>query len=81
MARASGIPISDGAVAYALEQTEKEHSEAYGAKADPPFVPVHFKPSMLVDLEAGRPMEVEGIIGTVVKKAKQHGISVPRYIS
>lgn len=37
-----------------------------------------FKPSMLVDLEAGRPMEVEGIIGAVVKQAKEVGVPVPR---
>jgi 2-dehydropantoate 2-reductase len=39
-----------------------------------------FKPSMLVDLEAGRPMEVEGIVGAVVKQAKEVGIPVPRYV-
>jgi 2-dehydropantoate 2-reductase len=38
-----------------------------------------FKPSMLVDVEAGRPMEVEVIIGEVVRKAAEHGVSVPRW--
>ncbi|KAG8846060.1 hypothetical protein FRB91_001215 [Serendipita sp. 411] len=37
-----------------------------------------FKPSMLVDLEAGRPMEVEGIVGEVVRQAKEVGVAVPR---
>ena len=37
-----------------------------------------FKPSMLVDVEAGRPMEVEVIIGEIVRKAAEHGVSVPR---
>jgi 2-dehydropantoate 2-reductase len=37
-----------------------------------------FKPSMLVDLEAGRPIEVEAIIGEVVRLAASTGVSVPR---
>lgn len=37
-----------------------------------------FKPSMLVDLEAGRPIEVEAIVGGIVKRAKKVGVVVPR---
>ncbi|CAL1712479.1 unnamed protein product [Somion occarium] len=37
-----------------------------------------FKPSMLVDLEAGRPMEVEAIVGGVLKRARAVGVQVPR---
>ncbi|KAH8085404.1 ketopantoate reductase PanE/ApbA C terminal-domain-containing protein [Cristinia sonorae] len=37
-----------------------------------------FKPSMLVDLEAGRPMEVEAIVGGVLKRAKNVGVQVPK---
>ncbi len=37
-----------------------------------------FKPSMLVDLEAGRPMEVEAIVGGILKRARQAGMSTPR---
>lgn len=37
-----------------------------------------FKPSMLVDLEAGRPIEVEAIIGGIVRRAKARGVDVPR---
>ncbi|THH14306.1 hypothetical protein EW146_g6017 [Bondarzewia mesenterica] len=40
--------------------------------------PSQFKPSMLVDLEAGRPMEVEPILGGVVKIANKHGVETPR---
>lgn len=40
--------------------------------------PNEFKPSMLVDLEAGRPIEVEVILGEIVKKAAEVGVSVPR---
>lgn len=38
----------------------------------------NFKPSMLVDLEARRPMEVEAIVGGVLHKAKAAGVKVPR---
>lgn len=37
-----------------------------------------FKPSMLVDLEAGRPMEIEAIVGDIVRKAAARGLQVPR---
>ncbi|GJJ15976.1 hypothetical protein Clacol_010255 [Clathrus columnatus] len=79
VARALGIQISDGAIDYAYKETLKEHSEAFGEAANPPFIPAQFKPSMLVDLEAGRPLEIEGIIGTIVKVAKELGVLVPRY--
>ncbi|KAI0338877.1 2-dehydropantoate 2-reductase [Trametopsis cervina] len=37
-----------------------------------------FKPSMLQDLEGGRPMEIEAIVGGILKRAKAKGIEVPR---
>ncbi|PVG00680.1 6-phosphogluconate dehydrogenase C-terminal domain-like protein [Serendipita vermifera] len=37
-----------------------------------------FKPSMLVDLESGRPMEVVVIVGEVVNTARKVGVEVPR---
>jgi len=40
--------------------------------------PTDFKPSMLVDLEASRPIEVEVILGEVVRKATEVGVPVPR---
>jgi ketopantoate reductase len=40
-----------------------------------------FKLSMLVDLEAGRPMEVEGIVGAIVRQAREVGIAVPRCVN
>jgi 2-dehydropantoate 2-reductase len=40
--------------------------------------PSDFKPSMLVDLEAERPIEVEVILGEVVRKAAEVGAPVPR---
>ncbi len=35
------------------------------------------KNSMLVDLRAGRPTEIEAINGEVVRRARQHGLAVP----
>lgn len=40
--------------------------------------PSSFKPSMLVDLEANRPIEVEVILGEVVRKAAEFSVPVPR---
>lgn len=40
--------------------------------------PIDFKPSMLVDLEANRPIEVEVILGEIVRKAAEVGDPVPR---
>ena len=40
--------------------------------------PKDFKPSMLVDLEANRPIEVEVILGEIVRKAAEVGVPVPR---
>lgn len=37
-----------------------------------------FKPSILLDLENGRPMELEPIIGNIVGKARQYGVDTPR---
>ena len=36
-----------------------------------------YKSSMLVDFEAGRPMEVEAILGNGIRVAKRHGVSAP----
>jgi 2-dehydropantoate 2-reductase len=36
------------------------------------------RPSMLVDWEAGRPMELEVILGNPVRIAKRHGVEMPR---
>lgn len=36
------------------------------------------KPSMLLDWEAGRPMELEVILGNPVRTARKHGVEMPR---
>lgn len=40
--------------------------------------PIEYKPSMLVDIEANRPIEVEVILGEIVRQAAEIGVSVPR---
>jgi 2-dehydropantoate 2-reductase len=75
VARAIGITedlIPSTAIHDTINFAQKSYSDS--SKGKP------FKPSMLVDLEAGRPMEIEGIVGAVVKQAKEAGISVPRYV-
>ncbi|KAI0087052.1 ketopantoate reductase PanE/ApbA C terminal-domain-containing protein [Irpex rosettiformis] len=37
-----------------------------------------FKPSMFVDLESGRPIEVEAIVGGILRRAREKGIATPR---
>jgi 2-dehydropantoate 2-reductase len=37
-----------------------------------------FKPSMLIDLEKGRPMELEVVVGYVIEKEKELKVDVPR---
>ncbi|KAI0712431.1 ketopantoate reductase PanE/ApbA C terminal-domain-containing protein [Earliella scabrosa] len=37
-----------------------------------------FRPSMLVDLDCGRPMEVEAIVGGVLRRARAKGVPTPR---
>ena len=37
-----------------------------------------FRPSMLVDLDCGRPMEVEAIVGGVLRRARAKGVLTPR---
>jgi 2-dehydropantoate 2-reductase len=37
-----------------------------------------FKPSILLDLENGRPMELEVIIGNIVRQARRHNVDTPR---
>lgn len=59
-----GAAVLPDAVAEAIIQNENPQSV--------------FKPSMLVDLEAGRPMEVEAIVGGIIRKAHTHGKSTPR---
>jgi 2-dehydropantoate 2-reductase len=39
--------------------------------------PMDMKPSMLQDLEQGRPLELEALNGTVVRLGRAHDVPVP----
>lgn len=55
--------------------------EAYAEDPAGKRIPNPYRPSMLVDLDYGRPMEVEVIVGNVVRKARELGVQVPQYVN
>ena len=59
---ADGHPVDENLIKKNLEDTYK-------------MVP--YKTSMLLDFEAGRPMEVEAILGNAVRIADKYGVGVP----
>jgi 2-dehydropantoate 2-reductase len=61
-AEAAGHPLPEEVVQQNID----------GTRAMAPY-----KSSMLVDFEAGRPMEVEAILGNGLRVAKRHGVSAP----
>ncbi|MGE3579304.1 MAG: ketopantoate reductase family protein [Vicinamibacterales bacterium] len=62
VARASGVALSDEDVERSLAETEKL----------PPI-----RTSMLEDRERGRTMEVEALVGTVVRRGGERGVPTP----
>jgi 2-dehydropantoate 2-reductase len=62
IAAACGVPIADD---YATFQVERSHP--MGA----------YKPSSLLDWEAGREVEIEAIWGEPLQRAQQHGLLAP----
>lgn len=62
LARADGHPLPDNSVEVNLLSTYKM----------PPY-----KTSMLLDYEAGRPMETEAILGNAVRRGRQLGVLIP----
>ena len=66
LAQVDGWKQPDSLIADLLEFTRK-------------FPP--YKPSMYVDYENGRPMEVEAIVGNVVRIAERHNVRIPHIFS
>ncbi|KAI8920997.1 ketopantoate reductase PanE/ApbA-domain-containing protein [Powellomyces hirtus] len=80
--------------AHCVACMEEVFAAAQRIFPDAPFPPPHLasidaivasslrntasKPSMLLDWEAGRPMELEVILGNPIRIAKRHGIDMPR---
>lgn len=62
-ARAAGHPIDEALIDKLIQ----------GTVAMPPY-----KTSMAIDFEHGRPMEIEAILGNVVRTARRLGVLVPR---
>ncbi|KAL1407827.1 hypothetical protein Q8F55_007262 [Vanrija albida] len=65
-----------GQVAGSLEQTIESVFDAV-VHSSPGGLLHDYKMSMLVDREAGRPIEVEVIAGSVLAVAREHGIETP----
>ncbi len=42
-------------------------------------LPAHMRASMLDDLERGKPMELEGLSGTVARLGREHGVPTPTH--
>ncbi len=57
-----------------INVTEKDRDEIIELLIN---YPAHKKMSMLQDVEAGRPIEIEDYAGTVMKLGKKHGIPTP----
>ncbi|HKJ93453.1 MAG TPA: 2-dehydropantoate 2-reductase, partial [Longimicrobiales bacterium] len=63
VAAACGVALEPDAVAHTLAHVE--------------VTPGEMRPSMLQDLEAGHPLELEAMHGTVVRLGREHGVPVP----
>ncbi|GAA5995034.1 uncharacterized protein JCM10292_004499 [Rhodotorula paludigena] len=64
-------PNASGPLGYGFP-TEAQTSD------DAPESTLEFKPSMLLDIEAGRPCELEPIIGSLLDRARARGVPTPR---
>lgn len=82
LARAQGVALVDGATTLPLRKildtSEQEAVEAVRRAGEDMRLraPGH-RISALQDLEAGRPLEAEETFGYAVRKAREHGLSLP----
>ncbi|KZP08926.1 6-phosphogluconate dehydrogenase C-terminal domain-like protein, partial [Athelia psychrophila] len=75
VARAIGIPdlpAPQGIPSSFVDSTLRDTAALYVVASN------NHRPSMLVDAQEGRPIEVEVILGEVVREARKRGVSVPR---
>lgn len=77
MARAAGV-TPDQLPDTAIDETFNVSVKAYAEDPTGKRIPSPFRPSMLVDLDLGRPMEVEAIVGGVIRKAREYGVQTPQ---
>ncbi|KAF8895909.1 ketopantoate reductase PanE/ApbA-domain-containing protein [Gymnopilus junonius] len=73
LGRALGYPDTPDGLPSSLVQSTIENTRKLHVKADSTHVP-----SMLLDARKGQPIEVEVILGEVVRMAKEHNVDVPR---
>lgn len=66
----------DAAIDFIIDDALEQYGDAGGLQAPKS----NFKPSMLVDLEAGRPIELEAIVGNVVRAGRRLGVATPRCV-
>jgi len=73
LARAMGFPDSPDGIPSSIVDSTLEYATSLHVLPSS----IH-RPSMLLDAEKGRPMEVEVILGEVVRMARAKGVSIPR---
>src|ERR1700683_3324342 len=71
-ARAMGFPDSPDGIPSSIVDSTLEYAASLHVLPSS----IH-RPSMLLDAEKGRPMEVEVILGEVVRMARAKGVSIP----
>ncbi|KAG6811918.1 hypothetical protein H0H92_005249 [Tricholoma furcatifolium] len=72
LARALGYPDSPDGIPSTLPDDVIEHTRQLHIVPESSH-----KPSMLLDAEKGQPIEVEAILGAVVRLAQERGVSIP----
>ena len=65
--------VADGSATPATPSVEEEEERTLDDHSR-----AAFKPSILLDLEAGRPMELESILGSLIERARVKGVETPR---
>lgn len=72
LGRALGYPDTPDGLPSSLVESTIENTRKLHVKPDSTHVP-----SMLLDARKGQPIEVEVILGEVVRMAKEHSVDVP----
>ena len=72
LGRALGYPDSPEGLPSSISETTLKYTASLHASADSTH-----KPSMMLDMERGQPLEVEVILGEVVRMAEEVGVAIP----
>merc|ERR1719487_1544345 len=71
----SSVPGTPMTPSTSRDYFNESASGSSGANSD---ATMNFKPSMLLDVEAGRPAELEPILGSLLDRARAKGVPTPR---